>query len=150
MKGINNGSSSQCTTATAWEAANVVFVLSCRNRILISTCFVASFFPFTLRLHTLTVPSADLVKMSQSNLTATELTASSWALTDSRHLESEIIHTFIVMFHESWGFSHGKMMIAFTRPMPNLNPKNSVQFFHTRMFLLSGLGYKRSLKAATQ
>ncbi|KAG0521510.1 hypothetical protein BDA96_08G167000 [Sorghum bicolor] len=59
-------------------------------------------FAFAPRRHTLTVPSAEPVRTSASKPTAaTALTASVWAYTDSRHLESDTRHTLKVRSHDA-------------------------------------------------
>lgn len=89
----------QYTIEPDWLTARAVTALSCSRSFWTNACFVA--FPCCSLFHTLTVPSAAPVNNSPSTVATTELTASSWALIDSTHLEFSIRHTLIVLSHEA-------------------------------------------------
>ncbi|GAV75074.1 hypothetical protein CFOL_v3_18553 [Cephalotus follicularis] len=75
-----------------------VTAFSCFNKVCIKKCFVL--LPCNSLLQTLTVPSAEPVNTIDSNPATTAFIASSCALMDSKHLESDILHTFRVLSHD--------------------------------------------------
>ena len=82
-------------TTESMFTANDVTALSWVSNVCRKKCFVP--FPCSCRCQTLTVPSTESVNTRPSNPAATVLMASSWARMDSKHFESEILHTFRVL-----------------------------------------------------
>ena len=98
----------QYMTAESMFTANDVTTLSWVSNVCRKKCFVP--FPCSCRCQTLTVPLAESVNTRPSNPVATVLMASSWARMDSKHFESEILHTFRVLsqdleYKRPWSWS---------------------------------------------